>query len=1439
MSGRPIWYCLHVSTTVLFLSHSGVDAEAASLLKRRILQAAPPGFEVWFDKDNLEPGKPWQRQIENAIAQSTSFAVYVGTGGVLNWVEAEVRLALERAMVEPAYRFVPILADAVAGLRGLPGFARQFQAIAETRFDDILAAILRTSDNGPALEAEPFFGLRAIDESRSHLFFGREEETADLAQRVFEQSLVLVSGDSGSGKSSLVRAGLVPQFRGGALASLKGDRPSDHIWHVVIMRPRSRPWTELGDAVDESAKGLGLSVADRGALAEWASSGDTEKARRALRCGFPADAVRTLLVVDQFEELFTTAPQAERERFVTFLVDLADPPDERIRVVLTMRHDYVNLCNSLPDLRARLDAHDRRPRFQLGRMTDAGLERIVTEPLRLAGIDDTNRHLLARAILEEVGTRPGDLALVQMALTETWRVRHEHDGNLLAAYAAVGRVEGSLAKAAEAVRVSQLQTAAHRNFGNLLDSVLVRLVHLGDTGGATRRLAHRDEFDDERWQLIQLLAADEGRRLVLIGGSDEHPTVEIAHEALVTAWPYFQNFLQSVAPQKRVLDALIPKAAAWSAAAATERRQRLVTGAELEWFSTLSRDRNEWLSADERALIAASQSEDQRRKRREQWVRWGSLAAAGAMAALLVMAVWQYGRARSALVRANTSMAASLWNRLDFAETQTLSPDELMALWELRLSASDLRGAAMRELTGNMDRAIRVGLNPDVVLRSLALRWSPDEAKQVFDSIMGAMTRTSDPRQLEPLAQAAAALASHMTPGQAAIAIDQVLDRMQQTQEASQLRAMARPGWALAPRLAAADARRITDKIVDLAKSANAYRLGGLAWVLKQVPGEPTTEQIDACLSSFVTAMATQDATASAPPAIKSVLNALPPELRETEMVKGSLDPLLGAFGQQVANDERVALVQGITALSDRLTGSQAERALTALLKAADTSADLYQLMAVASAMDALAVRLPPEPAQRALQSTMQVFVGLTRTEFLPGPLEGALQRMAERLNPSDAQQAAFIAARATAGTTDQLHVQVFASVLRGVADKLTPSQARDSIDALLQRMSQREVFAFGGAAAAGSLARRLTATESAEVMPHALKGVAQSGNPPLVQVSAAVIEGASSLLTTEQSRAALSAILPTVARTTDSMTQQALVDAIGALAPKLSGSDAQAALSSLISAAPKTTGVLGDPGTQVRFESAVPVLASKLERDQMEPTQTALIAMFSELKSVSPQSPAFMSASQMPWLLSEGLAKRAPTDVVQTIVPLLLRTFEAADPSSIRAAGTLIQLFADNLSPEQAEAGVRSTLTGMSNSVDPATLKSLGQTLQVLSRRLDSRARQTLSLKVQSLLAWSPHEPAAVASAEVLTAVMPRDRPEEYVRTIAEALKYPTSGGQATEALLKAIEDARLGAPGAAAGLESNLDWIARTYQSIDLIAPPACPPPPKPELTCPATVH
>jgi hypothetical protein len=160
---------------VLFLSHAGVDAEAALRLADRI-EATPEarehGLEVWVDKRDLEAGSGWQQQLERAIEErSTAFAVYLGATGVINWVDSEVRVALSRARGDPAYRFIPIISAGAEGSGALPGFARQYQGVldVENRPDELTTPAERTTREcsspgpDPSDEVNSAGGTIAID----------------------------------------------------------------------------------------------------------------------------------------------------------------------------------------------------------------------------------------------------------------------------------------------------------------------------------------------------------------------------------------------------------------------------------------------------------------------------------------------------------------------------------------------------------------------------------------------------------------------------------------------------------------------------------------------------------------------------------------------------------------------------------------------------------------------------------------------------------------------------------------------------------------------------------------------------------------------------------------------------------------------------------------------------------------------------------------------------------------------------------------------------------------------------------------------------------------------------------------------------------------------------------------------------------------------------
>jgi hypothetical protein len=718
---------------ILFLSHSGADTEAARALKKRIEDtpaAKEAGLKVWFDKDDLKAGKSWQAQLAATIEkEADAFAVLLGARGIVNWVEAEVEVALSRATLS-SFPFIPIIAKESQGSNALPAFARRYQGILDPLNDSgELAKLTKAAtgywDREVILTDEPFVGLRAMDESWSNRFFGRKAEVRALVDKFKKHRLVAIVADSGAGKSSLAQAGLVPAFRGGALADESREEPDDKIWHVVVMRPGSDPVQGLKDGLSDAARLLGLSGAEQAQLRGRINISDPGESAFALRCDLDRRQTETLLIVDQFEELLIQTPEEKRAPFVDFLCALADGPFG-FRILLTLRADYFNFDDSLQLLRSRLWADHQGAVFRLKRMSGEALAETAREPLALAGfMDEAAVEALIHAIQRDVSDREGDLALVQMALHSVWRRHKTQSEDLLQAYAEVQGVSGALAHEAEKVgaKLSDAQKA-------LLFPILARLIRRGELGGATRRMAQRDEFDAGKQRLIAHLSSEDGGRLLLAGDA----SVEIAHEALITRWPWLRTEGQKFGLDIDELARLMEKAKAWAKEPLEKRPKYLATGAELETFSALAERHKDWLSNKEREFVdtskAAQEAEETRKadeaarlKRQVFLSRMFAVAAAVALAVVGFFG-WNLHRANTSLEESTKSLEQS--TKEAKANLSTARKNFSSALTALALTELDQRPWNTAKLAlaawprkGAMDLPKReVTLN--AVLRSLA-----------------------------------------------------------------------------------------------------------------------------------------------------------------------------------------------------------------------------------------------------------------------------------------------------------------------------------------------------------------------------------------------------------------------------------------------------------------------------------------------------------------------------------------------------------------------------------------------------------------------------------------------------------------------------------------------------------------------------------------------
>ena len=408
--------------------------------------------------------------------------------------------------------------------------------VAEDRFPEItmIAAELRGALEGTPVVGEakgpirnPYKGLRAFLEADAVDFFGREAVTKRLIRSLSEDGpsarFLAVVGPSGSGKSSVVRAGLVPALRRGAI-------PGSERWYVIDLLPGAHPFRELEAAL------LSVAVEPPPSLMDELER-DELGIVRAVERVLPEPQAELLIVLDQLEEVFTMIDdETERTRFLEGVRASAVEPSSRVRVIATLRADFYDAPLSVPGFGDLLGARTKA----ITPMAPAELERAIVAPADQAGLGVEPR-LLAEMIAD-VADRPGALPLLQYALTE---LAERADGRTLTldAYRRIGRVSGALARRADA-----LFEPMNDRGRDACRHLFLRLVTLGEGTEDTRRRVRRSELATlTDPQAMDSVIETFGRHRLLSFDRDpdtREPTVEISHEALLHEWARLRAWIE-------------------------------------------------------------------------------------------------------------------------------------------------------------------------------------------------------------------------------------------------------------------------------------------------------------------------------------------------------------------------------------------------------------------------------------------------------------------------------------------------------------------------------------------------------------------------------------------------------------------------------------------------------------------------------------------------------------------------------------------------------------------------------------------------------------------------------------------------------------------------------------------------------------------------------
>lgn len=376
---------------------------------------------------------------------------------------------------------------------------------------------------GPLRDICPYKGLAAYEADDSRFFKGRDALVRQLCQRLQLETVLVVGGPSGSGKSSLVRAGLVP-------ALICGAASGSEVWQCLLMTPGPAPMQALRECLQACGGLTGLLQQDKSGTKPDDS--------------LPATIV---LVIDQFEEIFTLAEAAERTEFLETLAKLTGVANPVIKLTLAVRADFYGECAKEPWLAEKITNNQ----VLVGPMTTSELTQAITEPAQKAGYELEKG--LVSAIIQEAGNESGSLPLVAHALVETW-VRRTGNTLTLAGFVDCGGVAGAISQSADATYEHQLDDRGREATRRLM----LKLVNPGDGTPDTRRVVERDdvlqlnhegaEQTGDSSIIEDVIKRLTRARLLTVDDSK----VQIAHEALLRSWPRLRQWIEESRDDLRI-----------------------------------------------------------------------------------------------------------------------------------------------------------------------------------------------------------------------------------------------------------------------------------------------------------------------------------------------------------------------------------------------------------------------------------------------------------------------------------------------------------------------------------------------------------------------------------------------------------------------------------------------------------------------------------------------------------------------------------------------------------------------------------------------------------------------------------------------------------------------------------------------------------------------
>lgn len=600
----------------VFLSYNLRDLAAVEAVAEALIDR---GISVLLDRWYLaSEDRPWQDVLRERMSACRAVVVFVGPAGLGRWQQREREFALDRRTRDEAFPVIPVLlpgAEPALGLVDLNILVDLRSGLHDpVQLEAVSYALAEEPRGRPTRDRVaavcPYRGLQPFREEDAALFFGRDAFSRQLVAKVARSHFVAVVGASGSGKSSVVQAGLVPRLR---------SVSEPQTWEVVTLVPGERPLHALAAALIPLLEPRLETIERRVRINE--SAGYLADERVSLR-DLVEDALqaqpgtdRLLVFVDQWEEIYTLCRDSEvRRRFVDELLEATE--SGFLTVVLTLRGDFYAEALAHRGLSERMQDST----VNLGPMRREELRLAIESPAARVGLGFQDG--LVDRILDAVGDEPGNLPLLEFVLAGLWRGRR---GDVLhhQAYEELGELEGAMAQRAEEVYARLTRTQQH-----VARKVVRRLVRVSDGGEATRQRVRLDEVAADARPVVDELA----RERLLVTGRDEssqEEILEVAHEALIQHWHRLQRWVNEDRELLLWNQRLAHYVREWQAAGRDE--SFLLKGPVLAEAERWLAERPDDIDRGERAFVHASTASRGRQNRRRR------MAATAAVVALMTV----------------------------------------------------------------------------------------------------------------------------------------------------------------------------------------------------------------------------------------------------------------------------------------------------------------------------------------------------------------------------------------------------------------------------------------------------------------------------------------------------------------------------------------------------------------------------------------------------------------------------------------------------------------------------------------------------------------------------------------------------------------------------------------------------------------------------------